>query len=119
MHVRVLGAGVAGLCTAYVLARAGLSVELIERMPQHGAGCSRYAGGMIAPWCELESAEPIVASLGQEALEFWVEELAIATRAGTLVVAPPRQGAELIDFARRTSRFENLDRKSTRLNSSH
>lgn len=109
MHVRVLGAGVAGLCTSYVLARAGLGVELIERMPQHGAGCSRFAGGMIAPWCELESAEPIVASLGQEALDFWVEELEIATRAGTLVVAPPREGAELIDFARKTTQFENLD----------
>ena len=53
MHVRVLGAGVAGLCTAYVLAREGLGVELIEHMPQPGAGCSRFAGGMIAPWCEL------------------------------------------------------------------
>jgi glycine oxidase len=109
MHVRVLGAGVAGLCTAYVLAREGLGVELIERMPQPGAGCSRFAGGMIAPWCELESAEPVVASLGQEALDFWVEELALATRAGTLVVAPPREGAELIDFARKTKRFVNLD----------
>ena len=109
MPVRVIGAGVAGLCTAYVLAHAGLQVELIERMPQHGTGCSRFAGGMIAPWCELESAEPIVALLGQEALDFWVEDLAIATRAGTLVVAPPRESAELIDFAQRTEQFKNLD----------
>jgi glycine oxidase len=109
MFARVIGAGVAGLCAAYALARAGAEVELVERAAAPGQGCSRFAGGMIAPWCELESAEPIVAELGREALEFWTREIGVATAAGSLVVAPPRERAELADFARRTGRFERLD----------
>ncbi|BDV32961.1 FAD-dependent oxidoreductase [Methylocystis iwaonis] len=109
MLARVIGAGVAGLCAAYALARAGAQVELVERQATAGQGCSRFAGGMIAPWCELESAEPLVAELGQEALAFWTADVPVATVAGTLVVAAPREGAELFDFARRTDHFERLD----------
>ncbi len=109
MLARVIGAGVAGLCAAYALARAGAEVELVERVGAPGQGCSRFAGGMIAPWCERESAEPLVTQLGQEALEFWTREIPVATVAGSLVAAPPRERAELADFARRTERFERLD----------
>jgi glycine oxidase len=111
MLARVIGAGVAGLCAADALARKGVDVELVEREQGPGLGCSRFAGGMIAPWCELESAEPLVAALGEEALDFWSRELGVATVAGSLVVAPRRERAELFDFARRTSQFETLDGK--------
>lgn len=109
MLARVIGAGVAGLCAAHALARAGLDVELVERGAAAGQGCSRYAGGMIAPWCELESAEPLVATLGEEALDFWTREIGVATAHGSLVVAAPRERGELADFARRTAHFETLD----------
>lgn len=109
MRARVIGAGVAGLCAAYELARAGVEIELIERAKEAGQGCSRYAGGMIAPWCELETAEPIVARLGEEALDFWTRDIPVATVAGTLVVGPARERAEIADFARRTTNFEALD----------
>jgi glycine oxidase len=108
-HARVIGAGVAGLCAAWTLGRAGVDVELVEKSTTPGAGCSRYAGGMIAPWCELENAEPLVARLGIEALDFWCRELAVATVAGSLVAAPAREAAELTDFARRTQNFSRLD----------
>ncbi len=109
MRALVIGAGVAGLCAAFALARRGATVELVERAAAPGLGCSRFAGGMIAPWCERESAEPIVATLGEEALDFWTRDVPVATVAGTLVVAPPRERAELADFSRRTARFERLD----------
>jgi glycine oxidase len=109
MRARVIGAGVAGLCAAFALARRGVAVELVERQEAPGQGCSRFAGGMIAPWCELESAEPIVAQLGEEALGFWTRDIPVATVAGSLVIAAPRERAELSDFARRTARFERLD----------
>ncbi len=109
MRARVIGAGVAGLCAAYALVRAGVEVELVEHQSSAGQGCSRFAGGMIAPWCEAESAEPIVAELGQEALAFWTREVPVATVAGSLVVAAPRERAELTDFARRTDHYERLD----------
>jgi glycine oxidase len=112
MRIEILGAGVAGLTAAFELARQGagrdIEIELVERRPQAGMGCSRFAGGMIAPWCELETAEPIVAELGAEAIDFW-SDLGLATVRGSLVVAPPREPAELRDFSRRTKNFEALD----------
>ena len=77
MRIRVIGAGAAGLTAAYELcARAkaagrDIAIEIIEKSDGPGKGCSFYAGGMIAPWCEAESTEPIVANLGAEALDFW------------------------------------------------
>ncbi|QGM46587.1 FAD-dependent oxidoreductase [Methylocystis heyeri] len=112
MRIEILGAGVAGLTAAFELARQGaergVEIELVETRPQAGMGCSRFAGGMIAPWCELETAEPIVAELGAEAIDFWAD-LGLATIRGSLVVAPPREPAELRDFSRRTRNFEALD----------
>jgi glycine oxidase len=109
MRARVIGAGVAGLCAAEALARKGVDVEIVERERGPGLGCSRFAGGMIAPWCELESAEPLVAALGEEGLDFWSRDIGVARVAGSLVVAPRRERAELFDFARRTRNFETLD----------
>jgi len=113
MLIRIIGAGVVGLAAAYEIARLGAAsgarVELVERLAAPGLGCSRYAGGMIAPWCELESAEPIVATLGEEALDFWTREIGVAQRRGSLVVAPPREPGELSDFSRRTRNFDRLD----------
>ncbi len=56
MKIRVIGAGVAGLATAYEFARSGCAVEIVERKAAPGLGCSFFAGGMIAPWFEAESA---------------------------------------------------------------
>jgi len=113
MLIGVIGAGVAGLTAAFEIARAGApsgaQVELVEKAAEPGRGCSYHAGGMIAPWCELESAEPIVATLGEEALAFWTKDIPVATIAGSLVVAPPRDRAELSEFSRRTRCFERLD----------
>ncbi len=113
MRVEVIGAGVAGLTAAFELARLsegrGVQIELVERQTQAGMGCSRFAGGMIAPWCELQSAEPIVATLGVEALEFWTKDVPVASIRGSLVVAPQRERAELFDFSRRTQNFETMD----------
>ena len=64
---------------------------------------------MLAPWCEGESAEASVVDLGQVALDWWPRHGTGTVQAGTLVVAPPRDTAELTRFARRTSEFETLD----------
>ncbi|MFD1704124.1 FAD-dependent oxidoreductase [Methylopila henanensis] len=110
MRVTVLGAGVAGLTTALELVRRGATVTVVDRAAALGAGaCSWSAGGMLAPWCERESAEPVVATRGAVALDWWDEATGAVTRHGTLVVAPPRDSAELTRFARRTERYETID----------
>lgn len=108
MRVRIIGAGVAGLTAAYEFARRGALVEIVERAEAPGRGCSWYAGGMVAPWCELESADPLVARLGMEALVYWTRTIPVAQTQGSLVVATPRDQAELRLFARRTQEFEEI-----------
>jgi glycine oxidase len=107
VRIRVIGAGVAGLTTALELARAGCTVELIERSPKPGSGCSGVAGGMLGPWCETaEQRDPLLRDLGQESIAYWTASVPVAKRRGTLVVAAPRDKPELLRFARRADGFE-------------
>ncbi len=107
--IRILGAGVAGLTAAYEFAAAGQTVEIVEREAVPGHGCSYFAGGMLAPWCEAESAPPLVIEWGLEGLAFWAETLKLATVNGSLLVASARDRADLVRFSRRTSGHEWLD----------
>ena len=110
MRVTVIGAGVAGLTSALALAGRGCAVEVVERGPALGAeSCSRYAGGMLAPWCERESAEELVVELGREALEYWPTKHAATVRKGSLVLAQRRDEPDLERFARRTRNHRRLD----------
>ncbi len=107
MRVAVIGSGVAGLASALELAERGASVEVIDRGAHLGdQSCSWSAGGMLAPWCERENAEALVATLGQFALDWWPRRFPETVRNGTLVIAAPRDVGELARFARRTERFE-------------
>ena len=109
MRAIVLGAGVAGLACAVELAERGVAVEVLERGERLGAGCSWYAGGMLAPWCERESAEPPIVTLGLEALGWWPARFPGTVHHGSLVVAHGRDTGELRQFARRTEHYEWLD----------
>ncbi len=109
MHIRVIGAGVVGLTVAHEFALAGQSVEIIERAAGPGLGCSFLAGGMLAPWCEEEGAEPLVLEWGREGIDYWTKVVPAAEVKGTLVLAPARDRPDLIRFSRMTSGFEWLD----------
>ena len=110
MQVSIIGAGIAGLACAGELAERGVDVEVLDRGEQLGAAsCSWYAGGMLAPWCELESAEPLIAELGLESIAWWRERVPDTMLHGSLVVAHGRDSGELAYFSRRTEQFEWLD----------
>jgi glycine oxidase len=110
VRVTVVGAGVAGLACALELAERGAKVEVLERAAGlEGAGCSWYAGGMLAPWCELESATPLIARLGLEGIAWWRQRAPGTEVNGTLLLAHQRDTAELRQFGRRTSSFETLE----------
>lgn len=96
----VIGDGVTGLCVATLLAERGESLEVIASEQYRAA--SHWAGGMLAPWCEGESAPPEVVELGQRSAAWWSARVDGVACHGTLVVAPPRDAPELRRFARMT-----------------
>ena len=101
--VTVVGAGVAGLVCAVELASCGIGVEIIERSTSSGPeACSWFAGGMLAPYCEGESAEPQVVEKGLAGINWWKAHCENIQCRGTLVVCPPRNQAELDRFTKRT-----------------
>lgn len=109
-HITVVGAGVAGLCAATELASCGARVSLLDQLGGPGPGaCSWWAGGMLAPFCEAESAPQSVVTLGREAAAWWSRHAGNVVQNGTLVVAPTRDIGELHRFARRTDSHRQLN----------
>lgn len=109
--IEIVGSGVAGLCCASLFAERGCDVTI--RSASDGIDescCSWWAGGMLAPWCELESAEPLIATLGIESMSFWSRQDSNTVQAkGSLVVANARDVPDLIQYSSRTSRFRKVD----------
>lgn len=108
--VTVIGAGICGTWVGLLLGEAGFRVTLHERdAPGQTRGTSHWAGGMLAPGCESDGAEPIVVRLGRRSLDLWRSHYPESCMAGSLVVSHPRDRGELDRFARQTSGHEWLD----------
>ena len=107
--IAIRGAGIVGLWQALTLARRGHEVILYERSAQAFAdACSPYAGAMLAPRCEEESAEAVIRELGKRGIALWRETYPGTVANGTLVVALHRDRAELDRFARMTGGHRRL-----------
>ena len=108
--VSVIGAGIAGAWQALLFAQAGHAVTLHERSDQGMTQSTSYwAGGMLAPWCEAETSEPLISRLGIRSLELWREHFPHTPFNGSLVVAHPRDRADFERFARLTTGHKRLD----------
>ncbi len=107
--IAIRGAGVVGLWQALTLARSGHDVTLYERSAEpFASACSLYAGAMLAPRCEEESAEAVIRDLGRRGIALWRETYPDTVANGTLVVALHRDRAELDRFARMTGGHRRL-----------
>src|ERR1700735_2129938 len=108
--VSVIGAGIAGSWHALLFAQAGHAVTVHERsdaaMTQ---STSHWAGGMLAPWCEAETSEPVISRLGIRSLDLWRQHFPQTPFNGSLVVAHARDRSDFERFARLTSNHRRLD----------
>lgn len=108
--VSIIGAGIAGAWQALLFAQAGHAVTLHERSDAGMTDAtSHWAGGMLAPYCEAEVAEPIISRLGLRSLDIWQRELPDTPFNGSLVVAHPRERNDFERFARMTEGHRRLD----------
>jgi len=108
--VTIIGAGIAGAWQALLFAQAGHAVTLHERSDaQMTQATSHWAGGMLAPWCEAESSEPVIGRLGIRSLTLWRELLPNTPFNGSLVVAHARDRSDFERFARLTTDYRRLD----------
>jgi len=105
MRIGIVGAGLAGRLLALECLQRGFSITLFDQDTMAGKkSCGWTAAGMVAPYTELESCEPLVFKLGIETLQIWPTILQQLTQPvsakflGTLVVAHPQDVAELARF---------------------
>jgi glycine oxidase len=108
--VTIIGAGVAGAWQALLFAQAGHDVTLHEKSDAAMMlSTSHWAGGMLAPWCESEIAEPVISRLGLRSLDLWREALPDTPFNGSLVVAHARDRNDFERFAKLTTGHRRLD----------
>jgi glycine oxidase len=108
--ISIIGAGIAGAWQALLFIKAGHAVTLYERGNADMRDATTYwGGGMLAPWCEAEGAEPVISRLGLRALDLWRSELPDTPFNGSLVIAHPRDRVDFERFARMTSGYTRLD----------
>jgi glycine oxidase len=106
--IHVLGSGIAGLWQALLMRKAGFPVTVYEASSAPAA--SWWAGGMLAPDCETESAEPIIAQLGRKGIELWQQHCSDQVSSnGSLVLAHGRDRADFQRFAHMTQNHKLLD----------
>jgi glycine oxidase len=108
--VSVIGAGIAGSWHALLFAQAGHAVAVHERSDAGMTeSTSHWAGGMLAPWCEAESSEPVIGRLGLRSLDLWRQHFPDTPFNGSLVVAHARDRADFERFAKLTTNHRRLD----------
>lgn len=115
----VIGAGLIGLASARRAAERGLSVLVIERAQELGAGASGVAAGMLAPVTEADFGEQGALALHLAARERWPSFAAELERdaglpvglreTGALVVAADRDDAEELRRLHELHRSLDLD----------
>ncbi|TDF41760.1 FAD-dependent oxidoreductase [Alteromonadaceae bacterium M269] len=107
----VIGSGVVGLTVADYLTDSLFDVTIYSASSGPDSSCcSWWAGGMLAPYCEQETAEPIIGKLAKESLVYWQDNAANYHSLGTLVLATQRDLPLLYDFKNKTESWLDVGR---------
>ena len=94
--VLILGGGIIGLACARELARAGLRVELVERLPA-GAEASVAAAGMLSPLAEVPVPGPFFDAC-RESRDLWMPWVAELEEETGLSIEHDTSGTLLLAF---------------------
>jgi glycine oxidase len=115
----VIGAGLIGLACAWRARRRGLSVLVVDRAPEPGAGASGVAAGMLAPVTEADFGEEAPLRVNLAGRERWSafaaeleEQSGLPTGyrdSGAIVVAADRDDAEALGRLHHFQRSLGLD----------
>lgn len=97
IKVGIAGAGLLGRLTALACLARGWNVSLFDSDSHLGHNSCSWTGvGMLAPYTELESSEPLLCKLGLKSLEQWPKLLkqlnqpVSFSQNGTLILAHPK-----------------------------
>lgn len=111
LNIGIAGAGLMGRMLACQLVDAGHKVTLFDRDPiAQGSAAGFTAAGMLTPYAEVESAEPIVYELGMRSLQLWPElikkfsPMPRFNSRGSLVLAHPSDIGDLRQFQTQVQR---------------
>jgi glycine oxidase len=113
LHIGIAGAGLAGRCLAWRLARAGHRVTLLDSRRRDALDtAAMVAAAMLSPLAELAVSDAVVFALGQRSMELWpqwiaeLHEGAVGAQPvynrlqGTLVVAHAPDQSSMAHFTR-------------------
>lgn len=112
--IHIIGTGVVGLTLADQLLTAGQQIHITTaNIGVDDTACSWWAGGMLAPYCEMESAEPLVGELAPMSMAYWrglcAEQGCDYSENGTLVISPSRDQNMLTHFAQKTEQWQAVN----------
>ena len=70
-NIAILGAGITGLTTAYTLSQSGHTITLFDPKGFPANNASSIAGGMLAPYSEIEHMPMDWITAGLNGIKFW------------------------------------------------
>src|SRR6185312_1362342 len=110
MKIVIIGAGVAGLATAWRLAEGGQEVTVLERA-QPGAGATWAAAGMIAVTAELIDAHAAEIEFARHSNALWPEFAEEVEAASNRVIGFSHSGALMV--AEDEAAFTRLSKRAS------
>lgn len=71
-NIAIIGAGIAGLMSAYTLGKSGHTITLIDKSPLPAENSASYiAGGMLAPFSEIDHMTPDFIGASLRSIDLW------------------------------------------------
>ncbi|WP_434353836.1 FAD-dependent oxidoreductase [Psychrobacter sp. HD31] len=116
--ITIIGTGIVGLTCADKLLASGHDIKVITASTGVDESlCSWWAGGMLAPYCEMESAETLVGELAPISMAYWQDfcqrhaDECDHYSNGTIVISPSRDQNMLKHFAQKTEQWQHVSAK--------